>query len=232
LGEAPVTGEAADSIARTVGMSAETLRKAKAVKKAAEEDPEHFGDLLAKMDETNHVDAVHKELKKRQKPATPVADEKPATTPSKDEKRDAGSKGSRTGTRKSKKSGSANKPVTRDEKLEYIKKHGSSWLYDEVMAGKIKVSKAYANLQGEQPRAPAETSDEINIAVPSAEPGRETIARLAALIRKLREQLEARLPGKPDGDHFWKCSGASKELVEELYAATTALMDFINGRKD
>lgn len=67
-----------DSVAaKAAGMSRSTLRKAEAVAKAAEDDPERFGDLPDRMDKGN-VDAAHKELQRRQvenKAAEPPKDQ-------------------------------------------------------------------------------------------------------------------------------------------------------------
>ena len=59
------TGRVADKAAAAAGMSRPTLKKADAVVAAAEEDPDGFGDLVERMDETGKVDPVHKELKRR-----------------------------------------------------------------------------------------------------------------------------------------------------------------------
>lgn len=67
-----------DSVAaKAAGMSRTTLRKAEAVTKAAEYDPERFGDLPDRMD-TDNVDAAYKELQRRnveQKVAGPPKDQ-------------------------------------------------------------------------------------------------------------------------------------------------------------
>lgn len=65
-------GKVREKIAGAIGMGARTYEKAKAVTKAAEADPAKYGDLPAKMD-TVSVDAAHKELKARSRPA-PVFD--------------------------------------------------------------------------------------------------------------------------------------------------------------
>jgi ParB-like chromosome segregation protein Spo0J len=59
------TADARDAVAAAVGMSHDTLAKATEVVEAAEADPESFGDLVEKMDETGKVDPFHKELKSR-----------------------------------------------------------------------------------------------------------------------------------------------------------------------
>lgn len=51
--------------AEAAGTSDKTLRKIDEIVEAAEADPESFGDLPAKMDESGKVDPVHKELKQR-----------------------------------------------------------------------------------------------------------------------------------------------------------------------
>lgn len=53
-----------DVVANTVGMSHETLKKAKEVVNAAKENPDH-NDLVEKMDQTGKVDPVYKELQER-----------------------------------------------------------------------------------------------------------------------------------------------------------------------
>jgi hypothetical protein len=58
-------GKSADKVAEAVGMSRPTLEKAQAVVAAAEADPEHYGDLPQKMDDTGRVDPVFKEAQAR-----------------------------------------------------------------------------------------------------------------------------------------------------------------------
>lgn len=67
-GETPVTtkvGETREKVGRAVGMSGFTYDRAKKVVLAAEEDPEKYGDLPAKMDETGQVLPVFHELERR-----------------------------------------------------------------------------------------------------------------------------------------------------------------------
>jgi hypothetical protein len=47
-------------------MGLKKYEQAKALKKAAEEAPERFGDLVEQMDRTGNVNAAHKEMKRRQ----------------------------------------------------------------------------------------------------------------------------------------------------------------------
>jgi hypothetical protein len=58
-------GRAADKVAQAVGMSRPTYKKAKALKAAADQAPEMFGDLQREMDETGKVDSAYRELRKR-----------------------------------------------------------------------------------------------------------------------------------------------------------------------
>jgi len=51
--------------ARAVGLAETTYHKAKQIVAAAEADPEKFGDLPAKMDETGNVYGTHRELERR-----------------------------------------------------------------------------------------------------------------------------------------------------------------------
>jgi ParB-like chromosome segregation protein Spo0J len=51
--------------AAAVGMSETTYQTAKAVVVAAEKDPETYGDLPSKMDETGNVSGTHEEMKRR-----------------------------------------------------------------------------------------------------------------------------------------------------------------------
>ncbi len=57
-------GNALDKVAEAVGMSRKTLMKVQEVVRAAEEDPETYGDLPEKMDATN-IEKAFKEKRKR-----------------------------------------------------------------------------------------------------------------------------------------------------------------------
>jgi 16S rRNA G966 N2-methylase RsmD len=61
----PEKGRAADKTAAAVGMDRKTLQKAEAVVKAAEQQPELFGDLAEKMDRTGNVNGAYGEMIKR-----------------------------------------------------------------------------------------------------------------------------------------------------------------------
>lgn len=56
-------GKSRDKIAKTAGMSAPTIQKARAIRDAAKEDPEKFGKLKESMDRTGRVNGVYKRLK-------------------------------------------------------------------------------------------------------------------------------------------------------------------------
>lgn len=58
-------GESRDMAAKAVGVSPATYSRAKRVVEAAEADPERFGDLPAKMDETGNVTGTLRELERR-----------------------------------------------------------------------------------------------------------------------------------------------------------------------
>jgi hypothetical protein len=58
-------GESRERTAEAVGMGRTSYAKAKAVVKAAEAEPEKFGDLPAVMDRTGKVDGAFREMKKR-----------------------------------------------------------------------------------------------------------------------------------------------------------------------
>jgi len=58
-------GAAMDKVASAVGLSRPTLTKAQAVVEAAQEEPDVFGDLPARMDSSS-VDSAFKEMKRRQ----------------------------------------------------------------------------------------------------------------------------------------------------------------------
>jgi ParB-like chromosome segregation protein Spo0J len=66
------TGDTRDKVAESLGVSGKTYEKAKQVVEAAEADPDKFGDLPARMDETS-VHAAHEELKARKGEATEPA---------------------------------------------------------------------------------------------------------------------------------------------------------------
>lgn len=61
----PPSPETRVLVASAVGMGEQQYRYAKHVVAAAESDPEKFGDLPAKMDETGNVYGTHKELERR-----------------------------------------------------------------------------------------------------------------------------------------------------------------------
>lgn len=60
-------GGVRERIGDALGISGPTYQRAKAVVQAAEEDPEKFGDLKDKMDETGKVSGVHDELQARRR---------------------------------------------------------------------------------------------------------------------------------------------------------------------
>ena len=74
------TGKTTNKVAAAIGVSGETYRKARTVTAAAEADPEQYGDLAERMDETGKVDGAYKELKRRRQPKSepnsvdPIAD--------------------------------------------------------------------------------------------------------------------------------------------------------------
>jgi ParB family chromosome partitioning protein len=76
-------GKTRDKIAAAVGMSASTYEKAKAVVKAAEEEPEKFTPILKTMDKTGKVDPAYRRVKR------PVADVVESWQRQKDERADA-----------------------------------------------------------------------------------------------------------------------------------------------
>jgi ParB-like chromosome segregation protein Spo0J len=59
-------GQTRDKVAVAVGLSGKTYEKAKAVVKAAEEDPERYGHLVEQMDQTGKVDPAFKQITKEQ----------------------------------------------------------------------------------------------------------------------------------------------------------------------
>lgn len=68
VGDSPTSGphQVRRIAADAVGMSEFTYHRAKAVVIAAEEDPERFGDLPERMDETGNISGTHRELARRQ----------------------------------------------------------------------------------------------------------------------------------------------------------------------
>jgi ParB-like chromosome segregation protein Spo0J len=67
-------GRADEKTAARLGWSRETFHKANRVVKAAEEDPQKYGDLPARMDRTGNIEAAHREYRKRRDaPDTPEA---------------------------------------------------------------------------------------------------------------------------------------------------------------
>lgn len=60
-------GEALDRIARLLGVSRKTLAREMAVCEAAEADPDTFGELREKMDQTGRVNGLYKEMVLRRK---------------------------------------------------------------------------------------------------------------------------------------------------------------------
>jgi ParB-like chromosome segregation protein Spo0J len=69
LGKLPTAskGRAADKAAKATGRKRRSLEKAEAVMKAAEAEPERFGDLAKRLDEEGaRVDAIHQEMRRRQ----------------------------------------------------------------------------------------------------------------------------------------------------------------------
>lgn len=72
-------GKTRDLVARAVGMGHEKLARAEAIVSAAEADPERFGDLPAKMDETGNVSGTYREMERRKadQPTAHPAESKP-----------------------------------------------------------------------------------------------------------------------------------------------------------
>lgn len=62
---APEKGDTRDKVGGAIGMSGVSYQRAKAVVKAAEEDPEQFGDLVEQMDATGKITPAHDELTAR-----------------------------------------------------------------------------------------------------------------------------------------------------------------------
>jgi hypothetical protein len=65
-------GKSRDKVGESLGVSGRTYEKLKAVIEAAEAEPETFGDLPARMDETGKVDGAFKEMKQRKEPTAPA----------------------------------------------------------------------------------------------------------------------------------------------------------------
>ena len=61
------TGRAKDQVANLAGVSRWTLEKATAIVEAAEKDPERYAPLVERMDTTGKVDAVFRELHRRER---------------------------------------------------------------------------------------------------------------------------------------------------------------------
>jgi ParB family chromosome partitioning protein len=59
-------GQTRDKVAAFVGMGSRTYEKAKAVVKAAEDDPERHGHLVEQMDQTGKVDPAYRQLTKQE----------------------------------------------------------------------------------------------------------------------------------------------------------------------
>lgn len=68
-------GDTRETVAKAVGMSGTGYYKAKKIIEAAEADPNKFGDLPAKMDDTGNVYGTHRELERR-KSGDPSEDQK------------------------------------------------------------------------------------------------------------------------------------------------------------
>lgn len=63
----PALGSVRSAAAQAVGMSEATYHRAKTVVAAAEAEPEKFGDLPARMDESGNVAGAHRDLENRRK---------------------------------------------------------------------------------------------------------------------------------------------------------------------
>jgi len=76
-------GEALVKVARTVGMSRHTLRKAREVVEAAEQEPELYADLVERMDKSNSVDSAYREMMRRkaEKEVLAQSEHKPGAAP-------------------------------------------------------------------------------------------------------------------------------------------------------
>jgi len=72
----PLTGRAADKVAKAAGLARRTLEKAEAIVDAAEAEPQRFGKLLEKMDRTGRVNGCYR-LFKIQKQAEAIRAEPP-----------------------------------------------------------------------------------------------------------------------------------------------------------
>lgn len=68
--------ESREIAAEAVGLSAPTYKKAEAVIKKAEENPDLFGDLVEQMDQTGKVSAAYSEMKRREEEGTKEKREK------------------------------------------------------------------------------------------------------------------------------------------------------------
>lgn len=75
-------GRALDNVAAAVGMSRPTLVKAREVVQAAEQEPEKYGDLVERMDDTGKVSPVYQEMKERKNGALFTSDSPEWYTPS------------------------------------------------------------------------------------------------------------------------------------------------------
>ncbi len=62
----PESGKALDKVAEAVGMSRKTLMKVQEVVRAAEEDPDTYGDLPEKMDKTS-IEKAYQEKRRRER---------------------------------------------------------------------------------------------------------------------------------------------------------------------
>lgn len=58
-------GDSRDKVADAVGLSASTIKKAKDVVEAANDEPDLFSDLVKEMDETGNVSGAHKKMQTR-----------------------------------------------------------------------------------------------------------------------------------------------------------------------
>jgi len=62
-------GKSRERVAKAVGLSHDSLSKAKAVADAAHAEPQKYGDLAERMDTEGKIDPVHRELRARQDPS-------------------------------------------------------------------------------------------------------------------------------------------------------------------
>lgn len=79
LNQIQSAGKSCEAAGIAVGMSSSTYREAREVVRAAEADPEKFGDLPEKMDESGRVHGAYREMRRRRGDATAGA-QTPATT--------------------------------------------------------------------------------------------------------------------------------------------------------